>query len=82
LSEHSDPANTPPPSVDRLWCRINEHKLLQWSIAYLALAYGIQHGVTLTSEAFDWPHVVERVSMLQLILGLPMVLPTWLPHIR
>src|SRR5215813_11772697 len=77
VSDHSDPANvTPPPSVDRvsaLWRRINEHKLVQWSVAYIALAYGIQHGVTLTAEAFEWPHAVERVSMLLLILGLPLV---------
>jgi TolB-like protein len=77
MSEHSDPANAPPPSVDRvsaLWRRINEHKLVQWSVAYVALAYGIQHGVTLTVEAFDWPHAVTRVSMLLLILGLPVVM--------
>ena len=77
MTEHTDPANTTPPSVDRvsaLWRRINEHKLVQWTVAYVALAYGIQHGVTLTAEAFDWPHAVERVSMLLLILGLPVVM--------
>src|SRR4029079_13721282 len=77
MNEHSDPANAPPPSVDRfsaLWRRVNEHKLVQWTVAYVALAYGIQHGVTLTAEAFDWPHAVERVSMLLLGLGLPVVI--------
>lgn len=63
-----------PPSVDRfaqLWQRVNDHKVAQWSLAYIALAYAIQHGVTLTSEAFEWPNVVARSSMLLLILGLP-----------
>jgi hypothetical protein len=43
-------------------------------VAYVALAYGVQHGVTLTSEAFEWPHAVERISMLLLALGLPVVM--------
>ena len=30
--------------------------------------------MTLTSEAFDWPHAVTRVSMLLLALGLPVVM--------
>jgi TolB-like protein/Tfp pilus assembly protein PilF len=69
--------NAPPQAEDRLlllWRRVNQHKLVQWSVAYVALAYGIQHGVTLTSEAFEWPHAVERVSMLLLVLGLPVVM--------
>src|SRR6266700_7467190 len=77
MSEHTNPANPKPPSVDRLsllWRRINDHKMVQWSVAYVALAYGIQHGVTLTSEAFEWPHAVVRVSMLLLVLGLPLVI--------
>jgi TolB-like protein len=77
MSEHSDRANPKPPSVDRLsqlWLRINDHKMVQWSVAYVALAYGVQHGVELTSDAFEWPHAVVRISMLLLVLGLPVVI--------
>src|SRR6202171_2597494 len=77
MSEHPKLASQKPPSVDRLsllWHRINEHKMVQWSVAYVALAYGIQHGVVLTSEAFDWPHAVTGISMLLLTLGLPVVM--------
>jgi TolB-like protein len=77
MSEDTDRANPKPPSVDRLllaWRRVNDHKMVQWSVAYVALAYAIQHGVTLTSEAFEWPHAVERISMLLLALGLPVVM--------
>src|ERR1700674_4313799 len=65
-----------PPALDRLsllWRRINDRKIVQWSVAYVALAYGIQHGVVLTGDAFDWPHVVSRISMLLLALGVPVV---------
>ena len=77
MSEHTNPANPKPPSVDRLselWRRINDYKMVQWSVAYVALAYGVQHGVVLTSEAFDWPHAMTGISMLLLVLGLPMVM--------
>src|SRR6266566_5541145 len=66
-----------PPSLDRLsllWRRINDRKIVQWSIAYVALAYGIQHGVVLTSEAFLWPHTIQEISMLVLAFGLPVVM--------
>ncbi len=47
--------------------------MVQWSIGYVALAYSVQQAVGLTSEAFEWPQVVLRVSMLLLALGLPVV---------
>ena len=77
MSEDTGRANPKPPSLDRLsllWRRINDHKIAQWSIAYVALAYGVQHGVVLTSDAFDWPRAVARISMLLLALGLPVVM--------
>src|ERR1700680_857728 len=77
MSEHTNPVIPKPPSVDRLselWRRINDHKMVQWSVAYVALAYGVQHAVTLITEAFEWPHAVERVSMLLLALGLPLAM--------
>src|SRR4051794_14649591 len=66
-----------PPAVDRisqLWHRINDYKIVQWSIAYIAVAYGVQHAVVLTSDAFEWTHAVQRIAMLLLTLGLPLVM--------
>ena len=77
MSENTDRPNLKPPPVDRLsllWRRINDHKMVQWGVAYVALAYGLQHGVTLTSEAFEWEHAVARISMLLLAFGLPLVM--------
>jgi len=77
MSEHTNPTNPKPPTVDwlsQLWRRANNHKIVQWSAAYVALAYAIQHAVILTSESFEWPKVVARVSMLLLALGLPVVI--------
>ncbi|MEA2824810.1 MAG: hypothetical protein QOF03_1292 [Alphaproteobacteria bacterium] len=86
MSEDIGRANPKPPSVDRLsqlWRRINDHKMVQWGVAYVALAYAIQHAVILTSESFDWPRAVARVSMLLLALGLPVVMTfAWYHGIR
>ena len=68
---------TPKPPVDRFseaWKRINEHKLVQWTVAYIAIAYALQHGVILTSESFEWPNAVARTTMLLLVLGLPIAI--------
>src|SRR5258706_6464479 len=76
MTEDAKPPDKPP-SVDRLsqlWRRINDHKMVQWSVGYIAVAYAIQHSVTLTSEAFEWPRAVMRISMLLLALGLPLVM--------
>ena len=61
-------------TLARLWRRINQRKMVQWTIAYVALAYSIQHGVVLTGEAFEWPQAVQRIAMLLLALGLPLVM--------
>src|SRR5262249_21567639 len=77
MSDDTDRRNAPPPPVDRLsqlWRRIYDRKMVQWSIAYIAVAYALQHGVVLTDEAFAWPGWVLRVSMLLLILGLPVIM--------
>ncbi|HEX5279721.1 MAG TPA: hypothetical protein VFW28_06555 [Micropepsaceae bacterium] len=61
----------PTDRLTAIFHRIKQHRIAQWTIGYVAVAYGIQHAVTLTSEAFKWPDAVLRVSMLLLILGVP-----------
>lgn len=77
MADDPQDATPKPPPVDRLtavWQRVNDYKIVQWSVAYVALAYGVQHAVVLTSEAFEWPHAVARASMLLFALGLPLVM--------
>ena len=76
-AEDGERTNRSPPPVDRvslLWRRIHEHKIVQWTIAYVAVAYAIQHGVILTSESLEWPNAVARVTMLLLGFGLPLTM--------
>ena len=76
MSDDAGPAVPKTPPVDRLagvWRRINDNTVVQWTVAYVALAYGIQHAVILTSESFEWPNIVARISMLLFVLGLPLI---------
>ena len=57
-----------------LWPRIKDHRIVQWTVAYVGIAYAIQHAVVLTGEAFEWPQLIQRISMLLLILGLPLLM--------
>src|SRR2546423_14319745 len=67
-------AELPPDRVRVLWRRIRDHRIVQWTVGYIALAYGVQHAVILTSESFEWPNIVARISMLLLMLGLPLAM--------
>jgi TolB-like protein len=58
----------------RTWRRLNEHKVLQWGLAYVGAALAIAHGQTLLAEAYDWPRLIGRVVVTLLVLGLPLLL--------
>jgi hypothetical protein len=64
MSEDSDPEHPKPLSVDRLsilWRRINDHKMVQWGVAYVALATRYQTtGIALGSGSRS---VVKRAEI-------------------
>ncbi len=74
-------APPPPPSTDgpsgllrRVWERIKAHKVVQWTLAYLAVAYTLLHGAEMLANSLSWPHAWLRVFALLLILGVPVVI--------
>lgn len=68
-------SSTPLPTIVPIgiWQQIKEHKVVQWTLAYLALAYTLLHGAEMLREALDWSHTVIRVFTLGLIIGVPLV---------
>ncbi len=56
-----------------LWHRIQEHKVVQWTLAYAAMAYTLLHGTEMVSEALEWPHLIVRIFTLLLLVGVPVV---------
>ena len=66
-----------------VWARIKQHKIAEWTLAYLAFGFAFLHGVTLLSDALEWPHIIVRSVTLVLIIGAPIV-PTlaWYHGVR
>ena len=60
------------------WTRVKEHKLLQWTLAYLAAALALAHGQELIAHAFGWSDTIGRITIGLLAVGLPIaILLAW-----
>jgi TolB-like protein/Flp pilus assembly protein TadD len=67
-------ASPPQPSgFGWFWANIRHHKVVEWTLAYIAFAYVFLHGAEMLSEAQEWPHAIVRILSLGLILGVPIV---------
>ncbi|HVP33866.1 MAG TPA: hypothetical protein VMT09_09500 [Steroidobacteraceae bacterium] len=74
----ADAALRAPGLLRIVWVHIKEHKMVQWTLAYLAVAYTLLHGAELLGNSLSWPHWALRVFTLVLILGVPiMVTLAW-----
>ena len=56
------------------WARVQEHKIIQWGVAYLGAALALAHGEDLVGHAFEWSEIVSRIFMIALIAGFPIAL--------
>lgn len=57
-----------------LWDRLRRRKVVQWGLAYAAGAWGLLQGLEYVSDTFAWPHSLQQVATLALLVGLPIVL--------
>jgi hypothetical protein len=39
------------------WERVKHHKVVQWTLAYLALAYTLLHGAEMLRNSLGWPQL-------------------------
>ena len=69
----ADAALRAPGLLRAVWVHIKEHKMVQWTLAYLAVAYTLLHGAELLGNSLSWPHWELRLFTLVLILGVPIV---------
>jgi TolB-like protein len=65
------PAGAPASALAAVWARIKEHKVVQWTLAYVAFAYTALHAMQMAREAFEWPLEVSRITLLILLLCAP-----------
>jgi adenylate cyclase len=60
--------------IRAVWERLKHHKVVQWTLAYLALAYTLLHSAEMLGNSLGWSHGVLRLFTLLLILGVPVVI--------
>jgi serine/threonine-protein kinase len=60
-----------PAHAESIWARLKRHKVVEWTLAYVAFGYALLHGVQMLREAFDWPFLVYRLTAVGLVLGTP-----------
>jgi TolB-like protein len=65
------PSKPPSRSSEPVWDRIKRHKVVEWTLAYVAFGYALLHGVQMLRETFEWPLLVPRLTVVALVLGAP-----------
>src|SRR5262249_26512925 len=74
LAAAAVPAAVP---IRTIWERIKHHKVVQWTLAYLALAYTLLHSAEMLGNSLGWSHALLRLFTLLLVLGVPVVITVW-----
>jgi TolB-like protein/Tfp pilus assembly protein PilF len=57
-----------------MWAELRRRKLVQWSVAYVAAAWGLLQGIAYMRDTFEWPHHVQQAATVLLLVGLPIVI--------
>jgi TolB-like protein len=65
------PPQTLTRTTDSVWDRIKRHKVVEWTLAYLAFGYALLHGVQMLRETFEWPLLIPRLTVFVLLVGVP-----------
>jgi adenylate cyclase len=60
--------------IRAVWERVKHHKVVQWTLAYLALAYTLLHSAEMLGNSLGWSPGPLRLFTLLLILGVPVVI--------
>jgi len=53
------------------WAKLRRRKVVQWGVAYVAGAWGFLQGFEYASDTFDWPHRLQQLMTIGLLIGLP-----------
>src|SRR5215468_11638358 len=71
LESEASPGGSQTVSTVSIWDRIKRHKVVEWTLAYVAFGYALLHGVQMLRETFEWPLLVPRLTVVALVLGAP-----------
>ncbi len=51
------------------WERLKSRKVMQWTLAFIALGFALLQGVDILVGAFEWPRMVTRLLFAGLVIG-------------
>jgi TolB-like protein len=68
--------NEPAPrhATDGWWNALSRRKVVQWGMLYVAGAWSLAQGIGFLSDTYAWPHQLQQMATLALLIGLPIVL--------
>jgi serine/threonine-protein kinase len=55
--------------MNEFFQRLKQRKLVQWAIAYVAVAFALLQGIDIVAQQFGWPEGVRRGITLGLVVG-------------
>ncbi len=56
-----------------IWDRLRRRKVVQWTLAYAAGAWGLLQGLQFVVDAFEWSNRVLKLGTVAALVGLPLV---------
>jgi TolB-like protein len=59
---------------ETVWARLRRRKLVQWTVAYVAGAWGLLQGIAYMRDTFGWPAYIQQSATVLLLIGLPIFL--------
>jgi TolB-like protein/Flp pilus assembly protein TadD len=69
------PAPVFKPAVNEsIWGQIKRHKVVEWTLAYVAFGYALLHGVEVVGRAFEWSSLPARLTLYLVMAGLPLAI--------
>jgi Tol biopolymer transport system component len=60
--------------AESIWQQLRRRKVVQWGIAYAAVAWGFLQGLEYVGEAFGWPGHLRQIAIFVVMVGLPFVI--------
>ena len=60
-----------PSGIAGLWETVRRHKVVEWTLAYVAAGFALVHAVEMASHAFEWPRLVSKLTIVGWLAGIP-----------
>jgi adenylate cyclase len=64
----------PPTPSEPMWIALRRRKVVQWSLGYIAVVWGLLQGLEFAVGTFDWPAVITRLGAVAALFGLPVTI--------